>query len=186
MAVSQRPMSLAQFLALAEKEPPLEFEDGVVTQKVSPKGRHSALQAELIELFNRHGRPRKFARAFPELRTTFGGRSYVPDVAVYRWERIPLDSSGRIADDFRVAPDVAVEIVSPKQSTTKIVRRCVWYVNHGVRVALQVDPFDESVLVFRASQTPLALRGPDRIDLDDVLPGLVVTVADLIGALAGS
>jgi Uma2 family endonuclease len=186
MAVLQQYLTLDEFLDLPETKPALEFEDGVVTRKVSPKGQHSALQAELVELFNRYGRPRKLARAFPELRTTFAGRSYVPDVAVYRWERIPLDPNGRIADDFRLAPDVAVEIVSPKQSVTKIVRRCVWYVNHSVRVALQVDPFDESVLVFRASQTPVALQDNERIDLDDVLPGFVATVADLIGALRGA
>ena len=30
----------------------------------------------------------KIAYAFPELRCTFGGRSIIPDIAIYKWERI--------------------------------------------------------------------------------------------------
>ena len=52
MAITSTPLTLEQFLALPEEEPPLEFADGVVSQKVSPKTRHSALQAELVERLN--------------------------------------------------------------------------------------------------------------------------------------
>lgn len=83
MAVVRRGISLEKFLELPEEEPALEFEDGEVSQKVSPKGRHSTLQSVLCETFNRLGRPRKLALAFPELRATYAGRSYVPDVSVY-------------------------------------------------------------------------------------------------------
>src|SRR5579863_4557769 len=95
MVVRQRNLSLDEFLALPERKPALEYEDAVITQKMSPKGRHSALQSEVIIRFDRYGRPRKLARAFSELRVTFAGRSYVPDVSVFRWERIPSEA-GRI------------------------------------------------------------------------------------------
>jgi Uma2 family endonuclease len=125
MAVAPKPLTLEEFIELSEEEPPLEFADGVVTRKVSPKGQHSALQAELVERFNQSARPRKLARAFPELRATFGGASRVPDVAVYRWDRIPRDASGRVANDFSEPPDIAVEIASPEQSANALVRRCL-------------------------------------------------------------
>ena len=83
MAIAEQHFSLEEFLNLPEQEPALEFEDGVVSQKVSPKGQHSGLQGDFVELVNRYTRTRKLARAFPELRATFAGRSYVPDVAVY-------------------------------------------------------------------------------------------------------
>ena len=34
-------------------------------------------------------KPQRIARAFPELRCTFGGRSTVPDISVFTWNRIP-------------------------------------------------------------------------------------------------
>src|SRR5919204_4704254 len=94
MVAAQPRMTLEQFLKLREKKPPLEYEDGEVTQKVSPKTRHIVLQVWLVEELNRRLRGRKVAMAFPELRVTFGGRSYVPDVSVFRWERLPRTPEG--------------------------------------------------------------------------------------------
>jgi Uma2 family endonuclease len=126
----------------------------------------------MVELLNRMARPVKLAHAFPELRATFGGRSYVPDVGVYRWERIPRTPHGSVAHDFFEPPDVAVEIASPEPSVNALVRRCLWYVANGVRVGLLVDPDDEPVVVFRPGAPPAALRGADGLDFSDVLPGL--------------
>ena len=117
------------------------------------------------------------------MRTTFAGASRVPDVAVYRWQRIPRDASGRIANDFREPPDIAVEIVSPEQSVNALVRRCLWYVANGVEVALLVDPVDESVLAFRLNHEAVAWRGGDRIDVSEVLPDFELTVEQLFASL---
>jgi Uma2 family endonuclease len=184
MAITRRRLTLDQFLALPEGEPALELEpDGTVTRKVSPKGQHSRLQFILCQRVNDFAEERRLALAFPELRAVFGGAAYVPDVAVYRWARIPRTTEGRVANDFRLPPDVAIEVVSPEQSANALVRRCVWYVANGVEVALLVDPADESVLLFRSQSTPRVLRGGDRIDLDPVLPGFELITAELFDAL---
>lgn len=183
MAFSTLPRTLEQFLHLPEEEPPLEFADGGVSQKVSPKGKHSALQLELARCLDVAGRPGKIARAFTELRTTFAGSSRIPDIAVYRWNRVPVDENGTIADDFTEPPDIAIEIVSPEQSVNALVRRCLWYVSHGVQVALLVDPDDESVLAFRPDGAASAWCGTDRIDVSEVLPQLDLTVDGLFASL---
>jgi Uma2 family endonuclease len=183
MAILSKLLTLEEFLELPEKKPALEFEDGVVTRKPVPKGKHSRLQRVLLDVFERVGGPRKLACAFPELRTTFTGRSYVPDVAVYLWERIPRDEQGEIANDFFTPPDLAVEVVSPKEGVTGLVRKCLWYVANGVRIALLVDPADRSVLVFRLGQAPAALRGDDPIDVEEVLPGFSLTADELFRSL---
>jgi Uma2 family endonuclease len=181
--ITQNRVSLEQFLKLPEQEPALEFADGVISQKVSPKGRHSILQAQFVLRIDHFARPLKLALAFPELRTSFAGASRVSDVAVYRWERIPVDAAGRVVDDFLIPPDIAIEIVSPEQSVNALVRRCLWYVANGVAIALLVDPSDESVLVFRPNQAPVPLRGAEPIDLAEVLPGFQLTVQELFDSL---
>jgi Uma2 family endonuclease len=183
MAITQQRLTLEEFLELPEEEPALEFADGAVTQKMSPKGQHSLVQARLGERINRFAEARKLAFAFPELRTTYAGASRVPDVAVYRWDRIPRTPDGKVVNDFLVPPDIAIEIVSPGQSVNALVRRCLWYVQNGVGVALLVDPTDESVLVFRPGIPPNAAHQAERIDLDDVLPGFQLTVQELFGSL---
>jgi Uma2 family endonuclease len=183
MAVAPRPLALEQFLELPEKKPALEYADGLVTQKVSPKGKHSRLQVELTECLDQAGRRNRLALAFTELRTTFAGVSRVPDIAVYRWERIPVDDSGEVAHDFREPPEIGVEIASPEQSGNAPVRRCLWYVSHGVNLSLLVDPSDRSVIAFRPDRVPEVWRGSDRIDVDELLPDLELTVEELFASL---
>lgn len=183
MAITQQRMTLEAFLKLPEKKPALEFEDGVVTQKVPPQGRHAGLQGWIVEVFNAYGRRAQLARAFPELRVIFAGVSRVPDVAVYRWERIPRDAEGRFAEEFREPPDAAIEIISPGQRPNALVRRCLWYMSHGVGAALLVDPYDETILLFRPDRVPRHLRGEDRLDLTEQLPGFGVTVREIFEGL---
>lgn len=140
MAISQQRMTLEEFLELPEEEPALEFVDGVVTQKVSPKLPHGWLQPNLWEWLNSSGRPGKLGLAFTELRTTYAGSSSVPDATYIRWERIPRDSSGRLAMDCFVPPDITTEIASPGQTRDELVERCRWYVENGVQISLLVLP----------------------------------------------
>ena len=183
MAVLLKDMSLDEFLKLPEEKPALEFEDGRIIQKVSPQRQHGRLQLALGGLFDRYAIPRKFGMTFSELRVTSGRRSYVPDLSVVRWSRLAVDAHGEITNDDTEHPDVTVEIVSPGQSTTVLVRHCLWYVSLGIAVALLIDPADRSILSFRPNQIPVSLTGSDRIDLDDVLPGFELTVQGVFDLL---
>ncbi len=183
MAIAQRGLTLEQFLKLPEEKPALEYFEGVVSQKVSPKGKHGRLQAELANRLGQVAHATGSVVVFTELRVTFEGVSRVPDLAVYRRDRVPLDETGEIANDFLLPPDIAIEIVSPEQSVNSLVRRCLWYVDHGVSVALLVDPKDASVLIFRADQLPAVRRGNERIDLGEILPGFELTAEGLFASL---
>ena len=183
MVTSGKRLTLDEFLHLPEAEPALEFLDGVVSQKVSPKSYHGALQSELAHVINVFARPRKLARVFTQTRVTFAGASMVPDLIVFRWERVPTDARGRMARDFLLPPDIAVEIVSPGQSVAALERRCRWYVANGVEVAVLIHPDDELIQVFRPNQPPRTLRESELIDFGAVLSGFEFMVRDLFACL---
>lgn len=183
MALARRRLTLEEFLEIPEEKPALEYFDGEVRQKVSPSSLHAALTYKLCECINAFARPRKIARAFPELRTTFAGKSPVPDVAVLRWDRIPVSQDGLLDEWVRIPPNIAVEIISPGQRVNSVVRRCHWYVANGVEIALLVNPKNQSVHLFRQDGTVEELRGLDRIDIGSVVPGLDLTVEELFSAL---
>ena len=183
MAIEQKTPSLEQFLRLPEEKPALEYVEGRVTQKVSPQGWHSRLQVALLDHLNRVALPARRAFAFSELRVTFAGSSLVPDISVFRWERIPRNETGRILNVFLEPPDIVFEIVSPEQSVNALIQRCLWFVANGVHIALLVDPDDESVIAFRPGEKITVRRRADRIDLGELLPDFDVTVEALFASL---
>jgi Uma2 family endonuclease len=183
VAITGRRLSLEEFLALPEEKPALEYVDGEVVQKVSPKYRHIRLQFGLAELVNGFSVARRLARAEPELRVNFGGRSVVPDVSVFTWDRIPEDEYGEVQDDVFIAPDIAVEVRSPGQLVRDQVERCRWYVANGVRLAVFVNTQARYVRTFRDGAESEQLRGSDRVDFGDVIPGFSFTVDELFAAL---
>jgi Uma2 family endonuclease len=65
MAIARAPRTLDEFLKLSEAKPALEYADGEITQKVSPKGQHSGLQYFLSEWINQASRPQRTVCAFP-------------------------------------------------------------------------------------------------------------------------
>jgi Uma2 family endonuclease len=183
MAIPTRHMTLEEFLEMPEREPPLEYLFGRVTQKVSPQGKHGRLEYAICSSINGFAEPRRLAIAIPELRTTFSDGSPVPDIAVYRWDRLQLDADGRIADRYRAPPDMAIEILSPGQSIRKLIEKAQWFVANGTLIALVVDPYRERVRRLRHGEPAQVLRGSDRIDLDEVLPGFELTAQQLFEAL---
>lgn len=80
LAIATQTISLTEFLALPETKPASEYRNGQIFTKPRQKGKHSALQGELVTLINHLLRTARRARAFPELRCTFGDRT----VFVYR------------------------------------------------------------------------------------------------------
>ncbi len=145
-------LTLEQFLQRPETKPASEYIDGQVIQKPMPQGKHSAIQGELITAINNVVKPKRIARAFPELRCTFGDRSIVPDIAVLTWERIPRDGDGAIANLFSVAPDWTVEILSPGQSQTKVTKNILHGLKYGTMMGWLIDPTEKTVFAYRANQ----------------------------------
>ena len=78
-----KPLSLDDFLVMPETEPESEYFDNEIIQKPIPKGKHSAIQTEFATAINTNLKAKRIARAFSELRCTFGGMSTVPDISVF-------------------------------------------------------------------------------------------------------
>lgn len=178
-------LTLDEFQLLPEERPALEYERGVITQKMAPLGWHGLLQGDLYFRFRTHGHPRAMAVAFSETRVTWPdeGVSYVPDVIAYRSDRVPTDQDGLIDNHLTLPPDIAVEIWSPGQTLGRQLDRCRWYVEHGVPVSLLVHPDRRTIWTFRPGAESGPLQNDDVVDLGDILSGLSFTVADLFAAL---
>ena len=94
------------------------------------------------------------AWAFSELRCTFAGRSIVPDISVFTWDRIPCDNDGEISDSFLLAPDWTIEILSPDQSHSKVIKNILHCLNNQTQLGWLIDPHEQSVIAYFPNQLP--------------------------------
>ncbi|MDZ8242320.1 MAG: Uma2 family endonuclease [Nostoc sp. ChiQUE01a] len=143
-----KPLTLDEFLKLPETKPASEFIDGQIIQKPMPQGKHSIVQLDLGTDINQALKPGHIARAYSELRCIFGGRSIVPDIAVFTWERIPREPNGKVSNNFAIAPDWMIKILSPDQSQTKVIRNILHSLAHGTQMGWLIDPEEELVFVY--------------------------------------
>ncbi|MBE9053796.1 Uma2 family endonuclease [Nostocales cyanobacterium LEGE 11386] len=165
MSTLVKSITLEEFLQLPETKPTSEYIDGKISQKPMPQGEHSRLQGKLVATINEVAETPKIALAFPELRCVFGGAAIVPDIAVFRWERIPREPSGRIANRFATHPDWVIEILSPDQSQAKVLRNLLHCSQNGTELGWLIFPEEASILTIFPNQRVEMLTGTDPLPI---------------------
>lgn len=98
-----------------------------------------------------------------------------PDISFWSRSRLPEVPEGYI----EVAPDLAVEVVSPSDRYARIQQKVNEYQEKGVRLIWIVDPEDRSAAIFREGQKVKVLSENETLTGEDVLPGFTCRVADL-------
>ena len=179
-----KPLTLTEFLQMPETKPASEFIDGDIIQKPMPQGKHSTLQLDLGSSINLVLKSQRIARAYSELRCTFGGRSIIPDISVFIWEHIPRDRDRKVSNIFEIAPDWTIEILSSDQSQTKVIRNIIHCLNHGSRMGWLIDPNEEIVFVYFSDRTLAIFENKsDLLPMPDFAKGLQLTVGELFSWL---
>ena len=169
-------MSLEEFLALPETEPPTELIDGYPCQKPVGKTRHSRAQTNLILLL---ARSPATAGGRPWVELGFRGSKVrpgnlrVPDVAF----SLPGNEPNDDEDYPGRAPDLAAEVRSEGQSIRHLEGRLAFLRELGTRCTLLIDPETKSVRVHDGEHSWLA-AGDDEVVLES-LGGFSFRVSEL-------
>lgn len=179
-----KPLTLEEFLKLPETKPASEYIDGQIIHKPVPQGKHSTIQTELSTAINAVVKPQRIARAFSELRCTFGGRSIVPDISVFVWNKIPRDDNGEVANFFQAAPDWTIEILSPNQSQTKVTKNILHCLKYQAQMGWLIDPDEQTVFVYLPKQqTEVFDEQGKQLPVPSFASELRLTVGELFGWL---
>ncbi|HBK65041.1 MAG TPA: hypothetical protein DD000_16380, partial [Cyanobacteria bacterium UBA11166] len=112
------------------------------------------------------------------------GKSIVPDVTVFTWKRIPRDENGEVSNTFKIAPDWTIEILSPEQSQTKVVRNILHCLAHGTQMGWLIDPDEKLVFVYFANRTIAVFEEDnDSLPVPDFAESFSLTVGKLFSWL---
>lgn len=99
-----------------------------------------------------------------------------PDVAFVSNDRLPPDDYERFAE---LAPDLAVEVISPSERPQHIQVKIDEYLLAGVRQVWIVEPRQRTVTIHTPDAEPIVFAESDSIDGGEVLPGFELAVADI-------
>jgi Uma2 family endonuclease len=100
-----------------------------------------------------------------------------PDVSFIAAGRLPAGEEPQ--GHCRLAPDLAVEVVSPNDYFSEVTQKAQEYLKAGVRLVWIIDPPTHSVWI-RRPDGPGATLGPsDELSGEEVVPGFRCKVDDL-------
>lgn len=107
-----------------------------------------------------------------------------PDASFIRFGRLRGEQIPK--GHIPIAPDLAVEVVSPNDLYYEVQRKVGEYRRAGVREVWVVNPETRTVEVFRADGSVAWLHEEDELSSEAVLPGFRCGVAELFARPAGA
>jgi Uma2 family endonuclease len=149
-------------IELPETKPETEWVRGRALQKVSPTYRHGCLQRLLATALGEWADASDLGRVGTEwrFRVTPPGeatRPLVPDVAFLSFADLALDAPRDAVEVPRLAPTLAVEILSPDDRRADVADKIAVYLAAGTLAVVLVDPDSETVAVYdRGGAHPVA------------------------------
>jgi Uma2 family endonuclease len=139
-AVAERKLSVEEFHARYDGEKPYyEYWNGEAVQKSAATLLHGRIQGILLRLLDGIGYD-SGAEVTLKLDPAY---EPIPDV---------IAADGAIGDPYPTSPfDIAIEILSPDDSFSRVLRKCRLYEKWGIRRILVLDPAERLVWHFENS-----------------------------------
>jgi Uma2 family endonuclease len=158
-----------------------ELIEGVLLEMSPASAQHGRLGARFSALLFNHVEERALGVVYDGATGFVLERSpdsvLSPDISFVRADRVPEDDD-RYLD---LAPDLAVEVISPSNRAGLIEQKVAKYLAAGSALVLVVYPKPRHVWAHAADGTARLYREGDVIDFGDVVPGFQLAVADIFG-----
>ena len=147
---------------------------------------HGLVSGTVFHLLASHVRQHKLGACFadstgytlPNLPNTVRA----PDASFVRRERLPANGVG--AGFLEMAPDLAVEVLSPNESREDIAAKLADYRVAGTPLVWVIDPAARTVTVISATEDDATVGESQRLSGGSTLPGFTCSVRDLFEGLA--
>lgn len=107
------------------------------------------------------------------------GATRSPDTAWINRERIEALTPNP-AKFLPMAPDFVVELRSATDSLQILQHKMQEYIDNGVRLGWLIDPQNQQVEIYRLGQEVEVLQSPSNLSGENVLPGFVLDLAQIL------
>ena len=174
LAPIETDMTLEEFLQSDLER--YEYVKGKLIPMAPPTMEHGDISMNLSFLLSLHVRENQLGRLYPaDTDFKLGDRLVKPDIAFVSTARLPENK--RQASP--VAPDLAVEVVSPTDIQYRVIEKAFAYLDAGTRLVWVVEPVGKTVTVYRSKTDIKTLTSEDTLSGEDVVEGFTCQVAEL-------
>lgn len=156
-----------------------EVVDGELLHTSPASARHGEIVARLLARIHAFVTEHRLGHVF-DGQTGFrlpGGNLRSPDASFVASERLP---HGVPEGFLHLAPDLAVEVLSPTDRPADVAHKVGEYLGVGVRLLWVLDPETRAAVAYRPGTTPRSIRLDAELDGEDILPGFSVPVRTLL------
>ncbi|MBL8204062.1 MAG: Uma2 family endonuclease [Blastocatellia bacterium] len=161
-------------------DPDKEYEivDGVPEEKEMAGARHGRVGARLLTFINYHVITHDLGVVYgPDTTFKMERNERLPDIAFVAAERIPEE--GDPEGSWNMAPDLAIEIISPNDVYVKVMNKVFDYFEEGVKQVWLVSPEHHTVTIYYSVTDDKILGEHDFLTCEELLPGFQCKVGDL-------
>lgn len=169
-------MVTAEVLLNEDKE--YEIVDGQPEEKEMGGARHGGVGARLIVRLGSHVESNNLGGVYGADTTyKIGKNERLPDVSFVAAERIPAE--GEPEGIWNIAPDLAIEIISPNDLWEKVQGKVREYFAAGVRQVWLVSPEYRTITVFQSPTQDKIFTEEDELTCEELLPGFRLRLSEL-------
>lgn len=171
----------ADQIRICETDRLVELIDGVLVEKAME--RESYMAASLIIILGGYVTSRNLGIvSAPDLIMRIRkGRNRLPGVTYTSWNSVP-PGKRHLKPVIDFAPDVAVEILSKRNTKREIARKRREYFQAGVKLVWIFEPKNNTVAVYTDPDTFTLLQESDTLSGGKLIPGFSLRLADFFNA----
>jgi Uma2 family endonuclease len=161
-----------------------EIVAGQPEEKAMGGARHSGIGARLIARLVIHVEANQLGGVYgPDATFQIGENQRIPDVAFVAAARFP--AGGEPEGIWPMAPDLAVEIISPNDLYERVISKVEEYLAGGVRQVWLISPEHKTVTIYSSPTHTTILTEADELVSEELLPGFRCRIADLFRSPLG-
>ena len=180
MQTATKPLTAEEFWQLPEGEGKRELVRGEVVEWMPVGGVHGDVVSELLTRLRSWAKQGRHGYVATEVgyvvqRDLDGVRA--ADVSYVRQERIP--ESGIPEGFWNLAPDLAVEVVSPFETAEEIQDKVFDYLTAGTPQVWVIYPRRQQIVVHTPDGLARTLQAQDALQAPELLPGFGCKVEEL-------
>lgn len=171
-----------QGTGLLDDEPFYEVVDGKMVELASMGANEVWLAAELVGYLRNFARQRRLGRVVPEMLFDLAPavpHKRRPDAAFVSYERWSRQREVPRAEAWDVVPNLAVEVVSPSNTSNEMIGKVAEYFQAGVECVWVIYPLQAQVYIYTSPTQVRILTSSDELDGAPVLPQFRLPVAAL-------